>query len=229
MNEVFKAAVIILAAGSSSRMDGKKKEYQILKNGKTVLASSVCAFFTFPQINTIIIAVPENGEEAAKNALPHEYLCAKDKEILFVTGGNTRRASVFNALSYLANYPRISYVLIHDGARPWVSESLIERLLSAVQKHGAVIPVMPITDTPKELSDDGFFIKDHLKRANVSVAQTPQAFKFPQILHAHEKAAKANDEEFTDDAQIWGRFNGKVAVTSGEIDNKKITFPEDLC
>jgi len=76
--------------------------------------------------------------------------------------------------------------------------------------------------------DNAVFIKTHLKRKNTGVAQTPQAFKFPEILDAHKKAANVETEEFTDDAEIWGRFCGQVAVIQGEPENKKITFPEDL-
>ncbi|MCL2230190.1 MAG: 2-C-methyl-D-erythritol 4-phosphate cytidylyltransferase [Treponema sp.] len=218
---------IILAAGSSNRMGGIKKEYRMLENGKTVLASSVCAFFSVPVITIIVIAVPENGEEAARNALPPECFSVKDRQILFVRGGSTRRESAYNALLLLADYAP-NYVLIHDGARPWASCSLMERLIKAVREHGAAIPVLPVTDTPKELSEDGGFVRNHPKRANTRMAQTPQAFKFPQILHAHKKAAKTKNEEFTDDAQIWGKFMGRVAVIPGETENKKITFPEDL-
>jgi len=223
------AAVVILAAGSSSRMAGIKKEYQKLNNGDTVLCSSVRAFSKVPFIKTIVIVVQKDGEAFARDILPQELLSSSRPKITFVTGGECRRASAYNALAFLkAEMP--CYVLIHDGARPFVSASLIENIIKTVIKHDAVIPVMPITETPKELdfsAGDGF-IKRHLKRSEVGVAQTPQGFKFPEILHAHEKADKES-EEFTDDAEIWGKFCGKVAVIPGEAENKKITFKEDLC
>ena len=226
--------VVILAAGASSRMGGIKKEYQKLSSGYTVLGSSVHAFVSVPSIKTIIIAVPEDTEAHARHALPQEYISAQGPQILFVNGGTTRRASAYNALSLLSslnpNGQENSYVLIHDGARPWVSVQLIQNLIEAVKKYDAVIPILPVTETPKELGQGehgAVFIKRHLKRANVGAAQTPQCFKFEQILSAHEEAAKLNDE-FTDDAEIWGRFVGKVACIPGEADNKKITFKEDL-
>ena len=226
--------VIILAAGASSRMGGVKKEYQKLSNGYTVLGNSVRAFVSVPAIKTIIIAIPEDGETHARHALPQEYISAQGPQILFVKGGTTRRASAYNALTLLSSLnPDVSensYVLIHDGARPWVSAGLIEKLLEAVKKYGAVIPFLPVTETPKELTqgEQGeIFIERHLKRANAGLAQTPQCFKFAEILRAHEEADKVN-EEFTDDAEIWGRFIGKVACISGEAENRKITFKEDL-
>jgi 2-C-methyl-D-erythritol 4-phosphate cytidylyltransferase len=213
-------------------MGGVKKEYQRLSNGNTVLSSSVCAFAAVPSVQVIVIAVPENGEAAARDSLPAEYFTSQKPSILFVTGGSSRRASVFNALSFLAAYNQ-QYVLIHDGARPWVSVSLVKNIIEAVKKHNAVIPLLPLTETPKECdaplqgTNSAVFVKKNLKRANTGVAQTPQAFLFTQILHAHEEAAKTS-EEFTDDAEIWDRFCGSVAVIPGEPENRKITFMEDL-
>ena len=220
-------AVVILAAGVSSRMGGVKKEYQKLGNtGNTVLETVFSAFAKVPLIDLIVIVIPENDEAAASAALP---AALKTPKLLFVNGGKTRRDSVFNGLSVLTPF-NPCYVLIHDGARPWVSPALICNIIAAVKKHGAVIPMLPLTETPKEIEQriEDTFIKTHLKRTNIGIAQTPQAFTFPEILHAHEKAAQVCGEEFTDDAEIWGRFAGQVAVIPGEPENKKITFPEDL-
>jgi 2-C-methyl-D-erythritol 4-phosphate cytidylyltransferase/2-C-methyl-D-erythritol 4-phosphate cytidylyltransferase/2-C-methyl-D-erythritol 2,4-cyclodiphosphate synthase len=235
------AAVVIAAAGSSSRIGGIKKEYRQLKtsdNGmpETVLGTAARAFASVPSVEIIVIVIPENGENDARSTLPPEILSAEKPRLFFVSGGNSRRASVFNALSFLAEYnPR--FVLIHDGARPWVSPSLIEQILDAVKKTNAVIPLLPLADTPKEcdaplpenhLHDETVFIRKHLKRLHTGIAQTPQAFAFPEILTAHKKAAELVNEDFTDDAEVWGRFCGPVAVIPGEQKNRKITFPEDL-
>jgi len=241
--------VIILAAGSSSRMGGVKKEFYKFKNGETALELSVRSFLKIRSVSFIIIAVNEGAQISAKESLPDEFFSDQNSKIHFVTGGSSRRASVFNALLFINSF-NPDYVLIHDGARPWISAELAENLIAAVIKYNAVIPFLPVTETPKEFlvssvecgvssvecrvsseecGEKGVvFVERHLKRANVGLAQTPQAFKFPEILHAHKKAAEISDEEFTDDAEIWGRFNGKVAAISGEIENKKITFQEDL-
>ena len=124
-------AAVICAAGSSVRMGGLKKEYRPLRPDLTVLGAAAAAFAEVPAIETIVITVPadaETGEAAARRALPPGLLAGGRPRILFVPGGRTRRASVHHALSLLAAYqPR--YVLIHDGARPWVSPSLIERII----------------------------------------------------------------------------------------------------
>jgi 2-C-methyl-D-erythritol 4-phosphate cytidylyltransferase len=238
-------AAVICAAGSSSRMGGVKKEYLRLpgeSDSLTVLGAAVSAFVAVPEINTIVIVVPEDAETreaAARKALPPEILAGNAGPTLrFTTGGSTRRASVFNALRALAaDTP--NYVLIHDGARPWVSPALIERTIRCVKQYRAAIPLLPITETPKETdvplesfagcdSWGPVFIKRQLKRAYIGTAQTPQAFAFPEILTAHEKAAVQDDRDFTDDAEVWAEFCGPVAVIPGEAGNRKITFQEDI-
>jgi len=242
METADSVAVVICAAGASARMGGIKKEYQKLEGGAqclTVLGASVRAFSSVPSVETIVIAVPENGEDSARKALPPEFLAVQKPKLLFVNGGKTRRASVFNALSLIFSIDTNShYALIHDGARPWVSVSLIEDIIEEVKKHGAVIPLLPLTDTPKECGAPLEFVQDekkpailitrHVKRSTAGVAQTPQGFRFPEIFHAHKKAAEVEGEEFTDDAEIWDRFCGPVAVIPGLPENKKITFPEDF-
>jgi 2-C-methyl-D-erythritol 4-phosphate cytidylyltransferase len=245
-----------------------KKEYRVLppslgggkdESGKplTVLGAAAAAFAGISRITNIVITVPagaENGEYAAREALPSELGGGKGPRILFVPGGRTRRESVYHALSLLAasgvaeKSAGVSgrppgYVLIHDGSRPWISPSLIRAVMDAAPVYGAVIPALPLTETPKEAEPfagsfgespgngrAAWFIKRHLRRSSILSAQTPQGFSFPEILAAHEKAAEKERGgfEYTDDAEIWGEFCGPVAVIAGDPLNRKITFPEDL-
>ena len=231
-------AAIITAAGSSSRI-GVKKEYRLVGNkvdmeGKplTVLGKAALAFSACSRIGLIVITVPRDpnlGEIAARDSLPARLLKSRAKpSFLFVQGGPTRRSSVHHALSLLeSHHPH--FVLIHDGARPWVEPALIDRVIDATIKHRAAIPMLPLTDTPKEIDESGF-IKRHLRRVYVGNAQTPQGFEFNGILEAHEKAAEKEKTGwvYTDDAEVWGEFVGDVFVVPGSPLNKKITFPEDL-
>lgn len=231
-------AAIITAAGSSSRI-GVKKEYRLVGDktdmeGKplTVLGKTALAFAACSRIETIVITVPTDpnlGEIAARDSLPRRLLRPRARpRFLFITGGLTRRSSVHRALSLLENlHPR--YVLIHDGARPWVEPALIDRVTDAMLTHRAAIPLLPLTDTPKEIDEKGFVTR-HLRRVQVGNAQTPQGFAFPDILRAHEKAAEKEQtgKVYTDDAEVWGEFMGDVYVVPGSPQNKKITFPEDL-
>lgn len=234
-------AAVITAAGASTRMGGVKKEYRPLGDGiydsagkpLSVLGAAVLAFAACPEVDLIVITVPNNsetGEAAARAVLPAfpEHIVKKPK-ILFVPGSNTRRASVHHALALLSAY-NVDYVLIHDGARPWIEPALIQQIIQSVKEHRAVIPVMGLVETPKELDEQGFITR-HLKRSRIVTAQTPQAFAFADILAAHEKAAQIELEtgrEFTDDAEVWGQFIGPVYTIQGDMKNKKITFPEDL-
>jgi len=215
----------------------------------TVLASALNAFVSSSRIGPIVITVPPGSEAAARSCLPPE-LC--QNRVLFAAGGTSRRASVYNALSQLEPY-HPSHVLIHDGARPWIKPELVEQIIDAAIRFDAVIPALPVLETAKELfshlpdregiaaGEGPVFIKRHLRRSDLCSAQTPQGFSFPQILEAHRKAAEReaaarktgawnNGEkfEYTDDAEVWGEFAGQVAVIPGDIENRKITYPEDM-
>jgi 2-C-methyl-D-erythritol 4-phosphate cytidylyltransferase len=241
--------------------EGGKKEYRPLAGrfdlwGKplTVLGAALSAFAACDEIKTIVITVPpdpESGEFAARAALPACFLEGPGDRLrlLCVPGGKTRRASVHHALSLLEAYDP-AYTLIHDGARPWISAGLIRRVMAAVLRYGAALPFLPLVETPKELvpgpaaglpegpgvpespeTEGLFFVKRHLRRDAVGTAQTPQGFRFPEILYAHQKAADrelAEGFEYTDDAEVWGDFCGPVAAVPGSPENRKITFPEDL-
>ncbi|GHV71619.1 2-C-methyl-D-erythritol 4-phosphate cytidylyltransferase [Spirochaetia bacterium] len=226
------AAAVICAAGSSRRMGGLKKEYLLLEPGLTVLGAAVKAFAARTRIRLLVIVIPpgDEDERLVRECLPPELLsAAAEKPLFFVPGGPTRRVSVHNALSFLSTY-NPSCVLIHDGARPWVDADLIERTIDAALRFGAVTPVLPLVETPKELDEKGF-VRRHLKRAQVGTAQTPQGFAFPAILRAHEMAAEReiNDSiDYTDDTEVWGEFMGPVAVIPGSQANRKITFPGDI-
>jgi 2-C-methyl-D-erythritol 4-phosphate cytidylyltransferase/2-C-methyl-D-erythritol 4-phosphate cytidylyltransferase/2-C-methyl-D-erythritol 2,4-cyclodiphosphate synthase len=195
-----------------------------------VLGSAVSVFSGSPRIGLIVITVPanaEDGEYAARRALPESLFNENRPSIVFVPGGGTRRMSVHHALSTLAGFGP-AYVLIHDGARPWVSPDLVERVIDAVILYDAVVPVLSMSETPKEIENG--FVKRHLKRASIAAAQTPQAFAFKPLLAVQEKAAENErlGHEYTDDAEIWDEFVGAVAVVKGDRANRKITFPEDV-
>jgi 2-C-methyl-D-erythritol 4-phosphate cytidylyltransferase len=232
-------------------MGGVKKEYQLvnLKDGGagsaplpagadsqrlTALGACVCAFAACARISTLVVVCPpqaKDGEMAARRAIPARFFsgAAGTPALVFVPGGASRRASVFHGLCALAGH-KPDYVLVHDGARPWVSAALIAALLDAAMSAGAVIPALGVIETPKEL-DGGGRVGRHLKRASVVLAQTPQVFRYAELARAHDRAARecrAGGEDFTDDAEIWGKFCGAVSVVPGEKTNVKITFPEDL-
>lgn len=234
-----KFAAVITAAGNSSRMNsganGIKKEYRRLpETEKNVSVLSEC-LFKFLQtniFNSIIITVPETDLQKAEKLIFSDIrikdAVKKDNiKLTFAAGGETRQKSVFNALLKLSNSEHIpDYVLIHDGARPWISIRLIQQICSLVEKNEAVVPCLSLTDTPKIADKTGKIIA-HLKRSAVFAAQTPQGFEFTKLLKAHTFAAKT-EKEYTDDSEIYSDFAGEVFMCGGEPANKKITFKEDL-
>ena len=222
-------AVIIAAAGSSTRMGGTvKKEYLPLKNG-TVLSECAKVFLSTLSVKYVVITVPCGGSGEAQKALFADDALKpllRTVNLSFVEGGSTRQKSILNALEFLAETdcpPDI--VLIHDGARPFVTGEIILRTAEAAAEFGAAVPGIPPVDTQKTVGEDGF-ISVHLRRASMTAVQTPQGFLFPKLLEAHRKAA-GDDVEYTDDTEIWDKYEGKVKVVEGNTCNKKITYAQD--
>lgn len=143
-----------------------------------------------------------------------------------VAGGATRQASVHAGLEALMG-EKPDIVLIHDAARPFVSQALIARAIEAAGRTGAAIPAVPVSDTIK-LIDDGGNIAATPERARLRIAQTPQAFRFDVILEAHRRAAREGRADFTDDAALAEWAGLTVATFEGDVANMKLTTPEDF-
>lgn len=233
-NSKTKIAIIITAAGSSTRIgSGIKKEYLPFQNG-TVLSTCVQTFINSCKnrfiITDFIITCPPNGKSECQKALnftsQQENDNSKNISQVFqiIEGDKTRQKSVFNAMCAVKNHPQI--VLIHDGARPFVSQKIILEGIQAAQEFGASVPGLTPTDTQKQIDEEGF-ITNHLQRASLVAVQTPQCFDFQMLLEAHKKAHQ-EEKEYTDDTEIWGKYCGKVKVITGESKNIKITYPKDL-
>lgn len=233
-NSKTKIAIIITAAGSSTRIgSGIKKEYLPFQNG-TVLSTCVQTFINSCKnrfiITDFIITCPPNGKSECQKALNFTSQQENDnfknisQVFQIVEGDKTRQKSVFNAMCAVKNHPQI--VLIHDGARPFVSQKIILEGIQAAQEFGASVPGLTPTDTQKQIDEEGF-ITNHLQRASLVAVQTPQCFDFQMLLEAHKKAHQ-EEKEYTDDTEIWGKYCGKVKVITGESKNIKITYPKDL-
>src|ERR1700726_2874850 len=215
-----RTAAILVAAGRGLRAGaGGPKQYRTI-GGKTVFFRAMEPFCIHPLVFAVQpVLNPDDTalfNEAARG-LRHQPPTA---------GGATRQASVHAGLEALAaQEPDI--VLIHDAARPFVSQALISRAIDAASRTGAAIPVIPVTDTVK-LVDAGGNIEATPERARLRVAQTPQAFRFDVILEAHRRAARDGRSEFTDDAAIAEWAGLTVATFEGDAANMKLTTPEDF-
>lgn len=233
-------ALIITAAGSSTRFGaGCKKEYlplTISGNEGTVLSHCLDAFLKTSLFSYVVITIPQNHQENAKAALSkscfyNELFTNTRFAFAFEAGGNSRQESVYCGLKKIeqmaaANNEMPDAVLIHDGARPWVDEEIINAVIEKLPLSGAAVTALPATDTQKEVDASGKITK-HLHREQIFAVQTPQGFYLQPLLEAHKKAA-SDGCIYTDDTEIWGRYCGDVYICKGSTQNKKITYKEDL-
>ena len=216
-----KSAAVIVAAGSSRRMQGHDKLWIPLA-GRITLARTVDVFQSSPVIDTIVLVT--NNERLADTCT----LCKQeqwDKVAAIVAGGTRRQDSVRNGLDALAEINTIcSWVMIHDGARPFVTSTILEEGLRAVQQHQASIAAVPVKDTIKQVQDGK--ISATPDRSQLWAVQTPQVFAFPLIHQAyHHPVAQA---DVTDDATLLERLGYTVTVFFASYTNIKITTPEDI-
>lgn len=215
-----RTAVVLVAAGRGLRAGaGGPKQYREI-GGVPVIFRAMEAFSRHDDVFAVQPVVnPDDSTmfTAAVAGLKHEPPA---------NGGATRQASVLAGLEALAKH-KPDIVLIHDAARPFVSEGLISRAIEAASRTGAAIPAIPVTDTIKLIGDGGH-VEDTPDRARLRIAQTPQSFRFDVILEAHRRAAKDGRSDFTDDAAIAEWAGLTVATFEGDVANMKLTTPEDF-
>ena len=217
----MQAAVIVVAAGQGQRMGNIVRKQYLSLAGMPILARAVSAFTNLEPIKLIIVVAPPGEVELVKKILRSH--CSQS-EYKVVEGGPRRQDSVFQGLQSLP--PEIDLVCIHDGVRPLISERLVSAVLNGAEKYGAVIPVIPVTDTLKEINFDET-VRATLPRQRVRLAQTPQAFQRDLIVEAYQKANLLGLEA-TDDSYLVEMLNVPVHILPGEPDNIKITGPCDL-
>ena len=219
-----RTAAILVAAGRGVRAGaGGPKQYRSI-GGQTVIFRAMEAFCRHPQVFAVQPVVnPEDTEifSAAVGGLDHAPPAA---------GGATRQASVHAGLETLARQepeqePEI--VLIHDAARPFVSQAVISRAIEAARRTGAAIPTVAVADTIKLIDAQGD-VEATPERARLRIAQTPQAFRFDVILAAHRRAAREGRADFTDDAALAEWAGLTIATFEGDVANMKLTTPEDF-
>lgn len=216
-----KASVVIVAAGSSKRMQGKDKLWLPLA-GRVTLAHTLDVFQHSPIIDAIIVVInPERLDDTRTLCSQEDY----SKVANIVAGGARRQDSVRIGLDTLALHdPACRWVMIHDGARPFITEDLLETGLQTTLEHLAAVAAVPVKDTIKQVQNG--FIHATLDRSQLWMIQTPQIFSFPLIQQAH--ASPLAHEDVTDDATLLERMGHRVAVFPGSYTNIKITTQEDL-
>ena len=174
-------------------------------------------------VDEIVLVVGKGEEEFCRKEIVEKYGISKVKTI--VAGGKERYHSVFEGLKQAKD---ADYVLIHDGARPFINQDIIRRCMDEVQTYQACVVGMPVKDTIKIADEDGY-AKQTPDRKNVWMIQTPQTFSYQLIYEAYEEMLKSEDATITDDAMVLERVKGKKSkLIEGSYRNIKITTPEDL-
>ena len=205
---------IVTAGGTSSRF-GEQNKLLYRINGKTVIEMAVDKLLSLKFIDKIIISAnvrltPDLPEKLSENS-----------KIEIVQGGSTRQESVFNALKVCEN---CEFVIIHDGARPFISPHIIEKCFQKAKETKAAIVAVKTTDTIKIVNEQGI-ITSTPDRKTLWNAQTPQIFDYNLIYNLHKKY---EGKDFTDDALLCETDNIPVSIVEGEYSNIKITTIEDI-
>ena len=218
-----KNVAIVLAAGQGKRMNSKVQKQFLLIKEKPVLYYTLNAFEKSPLISEIILVTGKDEISYCQQEIVDKYGFEKVHKI--VAGGKERYHSVYEGVMAIED---ADYVFIHDGARPFVEEQIIERACAAVEEHKACVVGMPVKDTIKIANEDGFAAQTPDRRL-VWQVQTPQVFEYHLIKEAYIKLLEEEPEGITDDAMVVEYFcNQKVHLVYGSYENIKITTPEDM-
>jgi len=215
-----KVAAIVVAGGRGLRAGSSMpKQYRIVA-GEPVIRPSLQRFVTHAAIDAVQPVIHPDDEALFRSATVGLDLLPP------VHGGTTRQGSVRAGMEALAaRAPDI--VLIHDAARPFLSDDLVTRAVAAGLASGAAVPAIAVADTVKRI-DAGGRVIETVDRTGLRMVQTPQAFRYAKLLEAHRRAATAGRDDFTDDAALAEWAGQRVTVFEGEIANVKLTTNEDF-
>lgn len=216
----MKKYVIIVAGGKGLRMGGEVPKQFLPIGGKPVLMRTVEAFYQTDAETGIVLVLPQEQQSYWKN-----LCCQYDFRIPYILadGGCTRFHSVRNGLQVIPDEDSDSLIAVHDGVRPFVSPRVIQECFEAATRWGAVVPVLDMVDSVRQLSEDGGSMA--VDRSCLKLVQTPQTFRADILKNAYRQEFT---ERFTDDASVVEASGVSVALVSGNRENIKITTPFDL-
>lgn len=221
--EECRNTAIVLAAGQGKRMHSKIQKQFMELDGMPVLCYSLRCFQESPLIRDIILVTGEEYVSWCKEEIVEKYGFSKVSSV--VCGGKERYDSVYEGLRACRD---TEYVLIHDGARPFIDQGIIERGLEAATQTGASVVGMPSKDTVK-IADAKGNVSETPDRSSVWIVQTPQIFQYQLIYNAYTSILAKDMAGITDDAMVAEHETGvKIRFSEGSYRNIKITTPEDL-
>lgn len=221
--DLTRAAAIIAAGGSGSRMGGDVPKQFLALNGTPILALTVARFLEVTALRTVVVVVPAEHRASAA-ALLCNLVPAGDDRLLLVNGGATRQESVRAGLTVLPS--GTATVLVHDGARPFVTSEIIECCLRTAEREGTAIAAIRVRDTLKQAGDD-HLVHATIDRRGLWQAQTPQGARVELLRRAY---ALSDQDGFqgTDEASLLEHAGIPVVIVEGSERNFKITRPDDL-
>lgn len=217
-----KVAAVIVAGGSGRRMGMNIKKQFIELEGKAILAHTIEAFNKCKVVDEIVVVVGKEDIDKVKTEIVSRY--GYDKVIQIVEGGTERQESVYNGL--MAVTKDIQYVMIHDGARPFISQVILEKALIMTKEKHATVVAVPVKDTIKVVNGE-LEVEATPSRSTLWSVQTPQSFKKELLINAYAYA-KEKSLIVTDDSMLVEAYGKKVHVVEGDYNNIKITTSEDL-
>ena len=215
-------SAIILAGGKGKRMGAPVSKQFIEIKGKPIIYYTIKKFSENKKIDNIVVVLSKDEVGYFKENILEKYNLKVDN---IVIGGTERQDSVYNGLKSLED-TNTDIVLIHDGARPFISDRIIDDGIKFAQVYGACAPGVMPKDTIKIKNESNFSVSTP-ERGSLVAIQTPQVFKFNEILECHEKI-KINNIVVTDDTMVAEKFCYSVYLYDGEYTNIKVTTPEDL-
>ena len=215
-------SAIILAGGKGKRMGAPVSKQFIEIKGKPIIYYTIKKFSENKKIDNIVVVLSKDEVVYFKENILEKYNLKVDN---IVIGGTERQDSVYNGLKSLED-TNTDIVLIHDGARPFISDRIIDDGIKFAQVYGACAPGVMPKDTIKIKNESNFSVSTP-ERGSLVAIQTPQVFKFNEILECHEKI-KINNIVVTDDTMVAEKFGYSVYLYDGEYTNIKVTTPEDL-
>jgi len=228
-------SAVVVAAGNSTRFNNPSSASAVESssiiskpllswNGKPLFIHTLSALWDVLEIQELVLVIRPEDETAIHESLRAFGLNSKPVAFRTVFGGERRQDSVRFGIGALQLNP--SRVLVHDAARPFLEADLLRRLDENSKKYSALVPVIPIVETIKEIDSEGRVVRTHDRNRLVRV-QTPQFFWYELIASAHQQL-KDSSEEFTDDAAMLEYLGHEVRTLSGSLENIKVTTPEDL-
>ncbi|UQX88939.1 2-C-methyl-D-erythritol 4-phosphate cytidylyltransferase [Jatrophihabitans telluris] len=214
----MKCAVVVVAAGSGQRLAAGRPKALVELDNRPLVEWAVSAFLAVPAIEQHVVVAPVSDTNLVASLV--------GPAVVVVAGGADRQGSVANGLAALR--ADITHVLVHDAARPLVPVAVVEAVVAALTAGArAVIPVLPVTDTIKQIAEDGT-VSGTLDRSRLRAVQTPQGFDRAVLVRAHEAVGHDAERTVTDDAALVEAMGIPVVTVDGSDLSMKITTAHDL-